>query len=209
VLYLDGQKVGATTAALQATTAGFTYVGAGASGFTWPNHPTNTLGWFPGAIAEAAFYRTQLSGQEVANHYAARLNSTGLSPVQTVSVTDPGGRTLKYRYDVANGMRQISETDAAGQTTTYGYDAGGFAHTITDAIGNVTVVGHDVRGNEVSHTTCQNQASQSCSTSYTTHLPDNTSMKLTPGPKNDLTATVRDGRSANATDNTYLTSYGI
>ncbi|WP_163573549.1 LamG domain-containing protein [Fodinicola feengrottensis] len=150
VLYLDGQKVGATTAALQASTSGFTYVGAGASGAPWPNHPTNTLGWFPGSISDAALYRTQLSSQEVANHYAAGMNSTGLSPVETVTVTDPGGKPLKYRYDVANGMRQLSETDGTGQTTSYGYDTGGFAHTITDPNGNVTVVGHDVRGNEVS-----------------------------------------------------------
>ncbi|WP_163505155.1 LamG-like jellyroll fold domain-containing protein [Fodinicola acaciae] len=208
VLYLDGQKIGATTAALVASPSNFVYVGAGASGFTWPNHPTNTLGWFPGSISDVAFYRTQVSSQEISNHYSAGRHSGGPSPVQTVTVTDPGGRPQISQYDIANGMRLIAESDGTGRTTTYGYDTGGFAHTITDPNGNVTILGHDVRGNEVSHTTCQNQAAQVCSTTYTTHLPDNTSSKLTPSPTNDLQATVRDGRSASATDNTYLTSYG-
>src|SRR5262249_29864098 len=50
-LYLDGVAQGSTSAALKASAAGFTYVGAGAAGGSWPNHPTNTLGWFPGSIA--------------------------------------------------------------------------------------------------------------------------------------------------------------
>ncbi|THA49427.1 LamG-like jellyroll fold domain-containing protein [Streptomyces sp. A1136] len=206
-LYLDGTKAGSTTAALLTSVANYTYIGAGECGGYWPNHPTNTLGYFPGSIAEVAFYRTQLTGQDAAAHFNAGQNSTGLAPLQTATVTDPGGKAIKYQYDLWNGNRMVAQIDGLGNKTSYGYDTGGFLHTVTDPNGNVTTSGHDVRGNEVSKTTCQDQAGNSCSTTYTTYLPDDTSAQLTPNPINDLVDTVRDGRSASATDNTYLTSY--
>ncbi|MET8298811.1 LamG-like jellyroll fold domain-containing protein [Streptomyces sp. NPDC005180] len=206
-LYLDGTKAGSTTAALLTSVANYTYIGAGECGGYWPNHPTNTLGYFPGSIAEVAFYRTQLTGQDAAAHFNAGQNSTGLAPLQTTTVTDPGGKATKYQYDLWNGNRMVAQIDGLGNKTSYGYDTGGFLHTVTDPNGNVTTSGHDVRGNEVSRTTCQDQAGNSCSTTYTTYLPDDTSPQLTPNPTNDLVDTVRDGRSASATDNTYLTSY--
>ncbi|MDJ0383208.1 LamG-like jellyroll fold domain-containing protein [Streptomyces sp. G-G2] len=206
-LYLDGTKAGSTTAALLTSVANYTYIGAGEAGGNWPNHPTNELGYFPGSIAEVAFYRTQLTGQDASAHFNAGQNSTGLAPLQTASVTDPGGKAVKYQYDLWNGNRMVAQIDGLGNKTFYGYDTGGYLHTVTDPNGNVSTAGHDVRGNEVSKTTCQNQAANSCSTTYTTYLPDDTSAQLTPSPINDLVDTVRDGRSASATDNTYLTSY--
>src|SRR5207237_348414 len=63
------------------------------------------------------------------------------------------------------------------------------------------------RGNVVSSTTCQNLASNACSTTYLTYYPDDTSSTLTPDPRNDLVLTVRDPRSPSASDNAYLTTY--
>ena len=67
--------------------------------------------------------------------------------------------------------------------------------------------GHDVRGNLVSQTTCQNQAANQCSTEYYTYYPDDTNPAPPPDPRNDLVTTIRDGRSSSATDNRYLTTY--
>ncbi|MEV6212020.1 LamG-like jellyroll fold domain-containing protein [Kitasatospora sp. NPDC051914] len=207
-LYLDGAAVGSSTGAMSAPASqGYVYVGAGnATG--WSNAPTSPGGYFPGSIAEVAFYRTQLSSAQAGAHYTAGKNSNGLNPVQRIAVTEPGGGTIGYEYDVHNGNRMIAQTTALGERTTYGYDTSGFLRTVTDPIGNVTTTGHDVRGNVVSKTTCQNQAAQKCSTSYFTFLPDATTVKLSPSPLNDLPATMRDGRSANADDPTYVTSYG-
>ncbi|MEX2980314.1 LamG-like jellyroll fold domain-containing protein [Streptomyces sp. C36] len=205
-LYLDGVQVGSTTAALKGSAAGYNYIGAGESN-GWPARPTNALGYFPGSIAEAAFYRTELSGGDAAAHWSAGRNASGLSPLKVVKVTDPGTKTVTYQYDLWNGNRTVAQIDGRGSKTTYGYDTAGFQHTVTDPNGNVVTTGHDVRGNEVARTTCQNQAAQACSTTYMTYLPDDTSAQLTPNPQNDLPATVRDGRSSSATDDTYLTSF--
>jgi len=64
-----------------------------------------------------------------------------------------------------------------------------------------------VRGNTVSTTTCQDRVNNRCSTVYYTYFPDATTRVLTPDPRNDVLLTMRDGRSASATDNTYLTAY--
>src|SRR5262249_18544987 len=149
-----------------------------------------------------------LSAADVANHYNAAKSAVGVTPVQTVSVTDPGNKTISYRYDVLNGMRLLSETNALGQTTRYGYDSAGFESTVTDPNGVVTTTGHDVRGNTVATTTCQDQANNKCSTVYYTYYPDDTSTTLAPDPRNDQLLTIRDARSSGPTDNTYLTTNG-
>ncbi|WP_396447698.1 LamG-like jellyroll fold domain-containing protein [Actinomadura sp.] len=206
-LYLDGVAQGTLNAPLATTGVNYVYVGAGISGGHWPSHPADTTGYFTGSIAEFAFYHSQLSGEDVVRHFTAGRDSRGLAPTTTVNVTDPGGRTLVYQYDPGHGNRPISETDGLGHRTTFGYDSGGFLHTVTDPNGNVKTTGHDVRGNTVSETTCQDQAARKCSTTYTTYLPDDTSAQLTPDPKNDLVATVRDGRSSGPSDDRYKTSY--
>ncbi|WP_163573766.1 RHS repeat protein [Fodinicola feengrottensis] len=132
----------------------------------------------------------------------------GLSPIKGVTITDPGGATLTHRYDVNNGMREISDNDATGALTSYGYDTGGFVHAIGDGYGRTTVVGHDVRGNEVSQTTCQNQHTQVCSTSYKTYLPDDTSTSLTPSPKKRCAGQHQRRPIASATDPAYRSTYG-
>ena len=113
-----------------------------------------------------------------------------------------------YQFDPLNGDRMVAETDARGYTTTYGYDTSGFLNTVTDPNGNVTTTQHDVRGNETAETTCQDTATDACSTKYWTYYPDDTSVQLaTPSPENDQQLTYRDPRSSSSTDATYETTY--
>ncbi|MFE2914382.1 LamG-like jellyroll fold domain-containing protein [Kitasatospora indigofera] len=206
-LYLDGALTGTTLGTRTASPSDYIYIGAGESS-SWPNAPTNELGYFPGSIADVSFYRSELSAADAESHFQSARNSTGLTPTETVTVTEPSGKTLTHQYDPNAGYRQIAEVDGAGNKTTYGYDTGGFLHTVTDPNGDVTTTGHDVRGNTVSTTACQNQAAGTCATKYFTYYPDATTAPLTTAdPRNDVLLTVRDGRSASATDNTYLTSY--
>jgi len=203
-LYLDGVRVGnPVNAPLVATNALNAYVGAG-KWYTWPGS-SGVFGYFPGQIAEVTYYRSQLTDTQVALQFSARAKATGV-PAKTVVVTDPGGKTITHVDDVATG-HQVAETDALGNKTQYGYDVAGFLRTVTDPNGNVTTTEHDVRGNTVSQTTCQNQAANRCSTVYYTYYPDATTKVLTPDPRNDVMSTARDARSASATDNTYLTTY--
>ncbi|MEV7770029.1 LamG-like jellyroll fold domain-containing protein [Kitasatospora sp. NPDC086791] len=205
-LYLDGKQVGITNGTRSASASDYVYIGAGES-YSWPSGPTNVLGYFPGRIAEVAYYRAQLTAAQVGAHWTAGANSGGLAPVQTIGVTDPRGGTVKYEHDLRNGNRMIAQTTALGARTTYGYDTSGFLLTETDPNGNVTTTGHDARGNVITKTTCQDQARQKCSTTYSSFLPDATTTKLTPSPLNDLISSVRDGRSADAGDTSYQTSY--
>jgi RHS repeat-associated protein len=205
-LYLDGARVGsALSAALVNPGVSANYVGAG-KWTGWPAASSATIAYFPGAIADFAYYRSQLSDAQVAAQFAAKGRTAG-APVKTYTVTDPGNRTETRVYDLASN-RQVAQTDSGGNRTQYGYDTGGFLRTTTDPNGNVTVNEHDVRGNVVSTSTCQNQAANTCSTIYYTYFPDDTT-KLPPAdPRNDLILTARDGRSTSATDNSYLTTYG-
>ncbi|WP_157536093.1 LamG-like jellyroll fold domain-containing protein [Kitasatospora mediocidica] len=206
-MYLDGSLTGTTLGTRTVSPSTYVYVGAGESS-SWPNGPTNTEGYFPGSISDVAFYRAQLTAADAAQHFQAGQNSAGLSPLETVNVVDPGGKTLVHQYDPNAGNHQVAEIDGGGNKTSYGYDSGGFLHTTTDPDGDVTTTGHDVRGNTVSVTGCQNQAAGVCSTKYYSYWPDDTTATLTTAdPRNDVLLTVRDGRSSSATDNTYLTSY--
>ncbi|MER6302340.1 LamG-like jellyroll fold domain-containing protein [Kitasatospora sp. NPDC001539] len=208
-LYLDGQSAGSSTGTFQPSPSNYVYVGAGYAS-QWNSAPSNANGYFPGSIAEVAFYNSALSAQEDANHFAAGKNSTGLLPVKSVVVTDPVNATETTRYDVVNGNRTLSHTDGVGSTVSYGYDTSGFQSTTVDPNGVMSRTGHDPRGNTVSVTNCQNQQSNTCSTQYFTYFPDDTSAQLTTADaRNDVMLTSRDGRSASATDNTYLTSYTL
>ncbi|GAA0692758.1 hypothetical protein GCM10010193_54170 [Kitasatospora atroaurantiaca] len=207
-LYMDGVQVGYTNGTRTNSLTSYVYIGAGES-YNWPSAPTNERGYFPGSISDVAFYKTELSAAEATAHFQSAKNSAGLLPVESVTVTMPGGKTMTHQYDVTNGYRAVAEVDGEGAKTSYGYDTGGFMRTVTDPNGNVTTTGHDVRGNTVSVTGCQNQAAGTCSTRYFTYYPDATTSPLTTADaRNDVLLTVRDGRSSSATDNTYLTSYG-
>jgi len=208
-LYVDG--------ALQATLAGtldgaaqpYVAVGAGYLGGAWPDTSSSTVQvrWFTGDIAEVAWYPAQLTAAQVTGQWDTSKYASGLTPVQTTNVTDPGSNTLSWTYDLLNGGRVLSHKDANGYVTTYGYDTGGFQDETTEDALFVTETGYDVRGNMVSRTTCQDQAANQCSTSYWTYYPDDTSTSLNPDARNDVVLTYADGRSASATDTTYQTKY--
>jgi RHS repeat-associated protein len=206
-LYLDGSLVGTSATAIKSSPTNDVYVGAGVTAANWPSHSANLVSYFTGSIAEVAFYRSQLNAAQVLTQWEAAKSSSGLSPTETITVTDPGGHPMAYSYDPMEGDRQLSETDALGNRTTYGYDTSGFQDTTTEPDGNVITTGHDLRGNLVSQTTCQNQAANQCSTEYYTYYPDDTTPSPPTDPRNDLVTTIRDGRSSSATDNRYLTTY--
>ncbi|WKX09791.1 LamG-like jellyroll fold domain-containing protein [Streptomyces sp. NL15-2K] len=214
-MYLDGTLVGTQTGTAAMSGQTYTYVGAGFNGGNWPDEAhtssTSNTGYathFKGSVAEVALFRSQLSAADVAGQFEAAKNSTGLLPVETVKVTSPTSSTLTYTYDVTNGNRALTEIDGLGNKTSFGYDSAGFEHTVTDPNGAMTITGHDVRGNVVSSTSCQDQAANKCDTEYYTYYPDDTTAQLTTAdPRNDQLLTERDGRSASATDTTYLTQY--
>ncbi|MER5474053.1 LamG-like jellyroll fold domain-containing protein [Streptomyces sp. NPDC002685] len=214
-IYLDDVLVGSQTGTAAITAQTNLYVGAGFNGGNWPDEShsstTSSTGYatyFKGSIADVSVFRSQLSAADVAGQWEASKNSTGLLPVETVKVTTPAQATLTYTYDVTNGNRALTDTDGLGNKTSFGYDTAGFEHTVTDPNGSMNVTGHDVRGNVVSSTACQDQSANKCSTEYYTYYPDDTTPQLTtPDPRNDQLLTERDGRSASATDNTYLTSF--
>ena len=183
--------------------------GSGFAGGPWPDLSSSTLAarWFTGDLAELAWYPYQLSAAQVTGQWNAAKYATGYTPIQNETVTDPGGNTLQYTYDLLNGGRELSSTDADGGITSYTYNTGGFPNSTTDPDGDVTTTGYDVRGNLTSKTTCQDQAADECSTSYWTYYPDDTSATLTPAGTNDEVATYADGRSASVSDTTYQTQY--
>ncbi|GAA2882278.1 hypothetical protein GCM10010524_13610 [Streptomyces mexicanus] len=206
VMYLDGVQQATVTGAPNDQSNSHLYLGAGFAK-NWYDSPGD-VSHFKGSLAEVAFYGTGLTQDDIEAHVEAAKNSTGLLPVETVKVTSPTGSTLTYTYDVVHGNRALTEIDGLGNKTSFGYDTAGFEHTVTDPNGAMTITGHDVRGNIVSSTSCQDQAANKCSTEYYTYYPDDTTAQLTTAdPRNDQLLTERDGRSASATDPTYLTSY--
>ncbi|MFJ5268379.1 LamG-like jellyroll fold domain-containing protein [Streptomyces sp. NPDC088358] len=205
-MYLDGVAQATYSGAADDQVNHHVYLGGGFAK-TWVNAPAD-VSYFNGSMADVAFYHSALTAQDVAAHVEAAKNSTGLLPVETVKVTTPANATLTYTYDVDNGNRALTETDGLGNRTSFGYDTAGFEHTVTDPNGSMNVTGHDVRGNIVSSTACQDESANKCSTEYYSYYPDDTTPQLTTAdPRNDQLLTERDGRSASATDTTYLTSY--
>ena len=203
-LYLDGSRIEEINATIGNFGAAHAQIGAGQWN-GWAGSSGTTFGYWPGEIAEVSFYPTQLTDAQVSAQFNARAKSTG-APVKTVSVVDPGNHTSKYVYD-ANTGRKVADIDPLGHATQFGYDTGGFVHTVTDANGNVTTTTQDVRGNTISSKTCQRFATN-CSTVFYTYYPNSTDKILTtPDARNDVVLTMRDGRSANETDNTYRTTY--
>ena len=209
-LYLDGALVGKTSGVVAGgATLNNSEVGAGYLGGSWPDEPysgdtTSTAVFFSGSLAEVFHTPGAIGTADVAALHSAAQASAGQAATETVNVTDPGGKTLTYRYDLQNGGRILSETDGTGATTTYGYDTGGFLYTVTSPDGDVITTTHDVRGNALSRTTCQDLAAGDCSTSYYTYYLDASSPT---DPQNDEMLTSSDGRSSSSSDTTYQTTY--
>jgi large repetitive protein len=152
-------------------------------------------------------WTSTLSDATATSLYTAGKNSKGVTPVESVTVTDPASNTEVYQYDPENSYREVAYTDGRGHTTAYGYDTSGFLNTTTDPNGNVTTTEHDIRGNETAETTCQDTAADACSTKYWTYYPDDTSAQPAPSLENDQPLTYRDPRSSSSTDTTYETQY--
>ena len=218
-MYLDGAVAGVKAATVADFGALHAYLGAGRWSGSWPAHGTADFGWFPGAIADFAFYNSALSGAQVADHVetvkqtvpVAMTMIAGVAkaipmPVSQITVTTPTGATQVSSYDLVNGSRIVAQADELGNTTRFGYDVGGYSSMVYDPNGVLTQTLQDVRGNTKQSITCQDQSANKCSSVYFTYFPDATTTALTPNPKNDLLLTTRDGRSASATDDTYLTS---
>ncbi|WP_167517585.1 LamG-like jellyroll fold domain-containing protein [Micromonospora orduensis] len=206
LLYLDNTIVGGT-AAMVATNAAHSYIGAGATR-GWPGS-SGDVSYFKGNIAEVAYYNRALSPFEVDAHFRASKSSLAvgttptLTPVSSVTITDPTQKTSKQVFDLLNGGRMVASTDVLGQTTSFGYDIGGYESVVYDPLGMKSVTGRDVRGNTIRSTVCRDQ--EYCDTTYYKYWPDATTVNLTPDPRNDQLIEIRDARSQSESDNKYLT----
>ncbi|MFZ4811313.1 MAG: DUF6531 domain-containing protein [Ilumatobacteraceae bacterium] len=99
-------------------------------------------------------------------------------------VTDGRGSATTSRFDSL--YRLVSVTDAAGGVTRHEYDTAGYRWKTTDPNGNVTTRTFDARGNTLSET---NGAGETTWFTY---------------DANNNVLTTRDGRSASATDATFV-----
>ncbi|GAB3720892.1 polymorphic toxin-type HINT domain-containing protein [Amycolatopsis oliviviridis] len=139
--------------------------------------------------------------------------------IRTVKFTDPGNRDHTYDYDPVRGriLRTVTPLglgvrpedksgEPAGETAygirSYDYDDEGNQSTIVSENLNEVVLGFDKRGNVASKRTCL--MATRCQTEYFGYFLD-------PGnpldPRNDKVVWSRDGRSTDAADNRYLTTY--
>ena len=107
VLYVDGKSVGSVSGSVVGGSGdgeNYDYVGAGFLGWEWPDQPHPSQGavvgnrtYFTGNIAEVAFYPRQLTAADASAQWVAAQHSPGLTPVESIAVTDPGGRALTDR----------------------------------------------------------------------------------------------------------------
>jgi large repetitive protein len=216
-LYLDGVQIGTkSTSTTETRTMNYGYIGAGVVSTNWPSKPTNNNGYLSGSVAEAAFYPTELTANSVQAQFDASKQTTPVAittvdttvqnlpmPVKVVTVTDPGGKTISYSYDIVDGNRLVAETDALSNTTRYGYDTGGFDNLVYDPNGVRTQTVQDARGNTIQQITCQDQSANKCSSVYYEYYLNAANPT---DPRNDLMTTTRDGRSTSATDNQFKTT---
>ncbi|WP_223692385.1 LamG domain-containing protein [Leifsonia poae] len=136
-LYVDGTLVGTNPQTAAQNYSGYWRIGGDS---TWGGAP-----YFSGTLDEAAVYSSELSAQDVTNHYA--LATTGTLPNQapiasftssqsglTLNVdgsasSDPDGTVASYAWDFGDGAT------ATGATASHAYAAGGtytVALTVTD-----------------------------------------------------------------------------
>ncbi|NAS22187.1 hypothetical protein GT755_10885 [Herbidospora sp. NEAU-GS84] len=127
---------------------------------------------------------------------------TGGLSRSTITVTDPHNGTLKYVSDPSRSNRLISWTDQLNKTITYEYDTGGFLTKVTDRGGDVTEMFNNARGNTIGRRSCKSPTQ--CATAYNDYFVD---VDQPFDPRNDKMLWVRDGRSADAEDDTYQTTW--
>ncbi|MCX3058378.1 LamG-like jellyroll fold domain-containing protein [Streptomyces beihaiensis] len=204
-LYLDGKQVDQRTGKdFNDTNEGYVSLGAGYLSGSWPSQPSsNSQGYFKGSIAEVSMPNKTLDADTVAAHFAARGAASGATPVTSVTVTDPGGKKLSYRYDPGHSGRLISATDALDDTTSYGYDTDGFVSTVTRPDADYTAYTHNARGDTLS--VAVGNLRRSVITSYYTYPADGTYSAT--DPRNDQPTAYADARSSGPADTTYATAY--
>ncbi|MFF4414927.1 RHS repeat-associated core domain-containing protein [Streptosporangium sp. NPDC001559] len=128
---------------------------------------------------------------------------TTISTFATVTVTDPQNGVVTYVSDAQRGYREVSMTDQVGATTKWAYDVGGNPAKVVDQNGNVVELAFNARGNLLSKKTCRTTGAN-CSTEYYDYFIDT---EKPFDPRNDVKTAQRDGRSASASDESYMTSW--
>lgn len=167
--------------------------------------------------------------QPIATGYQATSDSLGVV-IRSVTVADPAGRDEVYGYDALDGGRLVSYNNGVDAPRSFGYDAAGNLASVSDEDGNQVCLTNDIHGNVLTRTwysaqpatvlgggvgTVTNCAGSTASspTCATTGAPCTTFYSYyydaaNPlDPENNKLTGVRDGRSASATSNTYLTAY--
>ncbi|WP_169437610.1 DUF6531 domain-containing protein [Longispora albida] len=119
VLYVDGVQAAAKNGVFTHMAMTHAAIGNGAA-FDWPGAPATGNFPFTGSIDDAAVYRYELSAQQVAAHYAARVTGTRL-----MKVTEPGPSTAaQLTYEPVTG-RVSTFKDRDGAQWTLGMPATG------------------------------------------------------------------------------------
>lgn len=167
--------------------------------------------------------------EPVATGYKASSDSLG-EVIDNVTVSDPAGQNEVYGYDMLDGGRLVSYSNGVDAPRTFGYDGAGYLASVTDADGNLVCFTNDIHGNVLTRTwypvepaslpgggtgsesgcggstassaTCTTTGAP-CTTFYSYYYDASNPLD----PRNDELTGERDGRSASATDSTYLTTY--
>ena len=130
-----------------------------------------------------------------------------------ISVSANHRAEIIYTYDLKNNGRLKSRLDTSLQdpaaVRAWEYDDNGFVNKTIDENGNTETVVNDERGNATARTTCRipgTPTGTDCHTRYSAYYL-NAADPL--DPRNDVQLWTADGRSANASDNTYRTTRAI
>jgi len=124
-------------------------------------------------------------------------------PVEVCSAPDPNDPAFCTTIPGSAGGPVFVRHPLDGMAIrTFQYDDKGNQTVVTNENGDAVTMTHDARGNVTSSRTCR--TSTECHTSYTSYPATVTDPT---DPRNDLPTASRDGRSASATDGTYLTTY--
>jgi RHS repeat-associated protein len=211
-LYVDGTKAQSSsgTAELVPDQIPTRTLGSGyANGWmnNWFYIDNNKTTYYTGSLAEVAFYGSVIDEAQASYQFKARDAVTQSASGQVnYTVQGPGGDETTVVHDLMYG-RKVADVDALKNTTRYGYSGKGFLRSVTDPLGNMVINEHDVRGNVVAVSTCQDRSANLCSTAYTSYYPDATTENPPAHAWNDRPTALRAAGSASAGDNTYLTTY--
>lgn len=210
---------GTYSAKLANTTSGTTYL-ASASIAMKPSEPLTLSGYMKTVSLNGSGARIEIEYYDAAGAYLG-YNATALQAgtqdftKYSISITPPANTARATVYGVmynstGNVFFDNLKVTPRG-TTLYGYDANGNYQTASlDMYGNLLQYGYDAVGNRTSFTDARNYKTQYAYdannnlTSVTDPLSKVTHYNYDPLNKQ---VTIRDARSASATDDTYKTSF--